>query len=393
MKPESILAIEGDAKQCGISKLPQDLKELIFSKLPLESICGYRIICKEWNSILSSFNFLSSLPTQYPWLLICNKEENKNWGYMAYCFSSQKWRTLSLSFLPNPKGGNTRFLPSIGQGLLHFRDLPTSQLFVCNPLMRSYVEIDIDVTDKLMHIVQGGNKEPYLVVFSNSGNFSFQIYQYFQDSWRIKSQFEGEMRSSNILSFEMFECNGVLFLKELSPVRIIIGFKIQNEGFITPVTVAPLPPEMVKDLDFGYFLSIVSYGSSLLVVSVLLNNPGLDIGELGQTQDGIVIWELFQDEENELVWKWKEFLKMPPMSVHEYLGKYWRHQTCACVGDYLCFSSVYGDESVKVFAYNLKERFWQRLPLRKIKNRNTRTRMVSFEPKPHLYQFLRKSRE
>ncbi|GLJ45441.1 hypothetical protein SUGI_0956800 [Cryptomeria japonica] len=134
MKPESIVAVEGDANQCGISKLPQDLKELIFSKLPLESICSSRIICKEWNSILSSDNFLSSLPVQYPWLLICHEEKDKNWRCMTYCFSAQKWRNLSVSFLPKPKGGNTRFLRRVGLGLLQFQEMSTSQLFVCNLL-------------------------------------------------------------------------------------------------------------------------------------------------------------------------------------------------------------------------------------------------------------------
>ncbi|GLJ45440.1 hypothetical protein SUGI_0956720 [Cryptomeria japonica] len=298
MKPESIVAVEGDANQCGISKLPQDLKELIFSKLPLESICSSRIICKEWNSILSSDNFLSSLPIQYPWLLICHEEKDKNW----------RWET----------------------------------------------------------------------------------------------------KYSHIYCDEMVVCNDFIFWRERGEHRVIIGFKIQDEGFISPVTVAPSPSEMVEDEDL-FLLSMVSYGSSVLFVFVKLNHPRLDIilppsyagihpstvhkiCELGRTQDGIVIWELFQDEQNELVWKWKEFLRMPPLSLHEYLDKHWWYGECVCVGDYLCFSSLYGGgESVKVFAYNLKEGFWQRLPPCKMENRNWR--MASFEPKPYLYQFLRKSRE
>ncbi|XP_057852580.1 F-box/kelch-repeat protein At5g15710-like [Cryptomeria japonica] len=406
MKGESIVAVEGDANHCGISKLPQDLKELIFSKLPLESICSSRIICKEWNFILSSVNFLSSVPIQYPWLLICNDQKDKSWCCMTYCFSAQKWRTLSLSFLPKPKGGNTRFLRRVGLGLLHFQEISTSQLFVCNPLMRSYAEIEIDATGKFMHIVQRGNREPYLVICSNFGEFSFQIYHYFQGSWNIKFQFAGEMRSSHILCYEMVVCNNVLFWRG-PRLRVIIGFKIQDEGFISPVTLAPLPSEMVEDRDL-LLLSMVSYGSSVLFVFVKLNNQRLDktyppsfrgihpstvenICELDRTQEGIIIWELFQDEENELVWKWKEFLRMPPLSLHEYLDEDWWYGDCVCVGDYLCFSGLYGGESVKVFAYNLKEGFWQRLPPCKMENRNWR--MVSFEPKPYLYQFLRKSRE
>ncbi|GLJ33381.1 hypothetical protein SUGI_0671500 [Cryptomeria japonica] len=72
--------------------------------------------------------------------------------------------------------------------------------------------------------------------------------------------------------------------------------------------------------------------------------------------ESILIWELFREEENELVWKWKEFLRMPPLSLHEYLDDDWwhAHEACVCVGDYLCFSSLLGDEGARVFAYNLK---------------------------------------
>ncbi|GLJ19246.1 hypothetical protein SUGI_0346050 [Cryptomeria japonica] len=184
---KSVTAIEGNGEECGLSKLPGEMKEMIFAKLSFESICSSLTVCKEWNCILSSQSFLSSLPTQNPWLLMCDKKENGNWNCVAYCFTTRKCRELSLSFLPDFKLD----LSSTRQGLLLFRETPIQRLNICNPLLRSYAEIEMDLTNKFVSIVDGGNKEPYLIVFSKE-KFSFEIYHYFQDSWRMKFQFAGE---------------------------------------------------------------------------------------------------------------------------------------------------------------------------------------------------------
>ncbi|GLJ56355.1 hypothetical protein SUGI_1222280 [Cryptomeria japonica] len=507
MERKSITTVEGYTGQGDISKLPQAMKELIFGKLTFQSIWSSRMVCKEWNFILSSQSFLSSLFIRNLWLLICGQDEYRNWCCMVYCFSAQKWMTLPLFILPNPEREYIRDLSmlSIGQGLLLFRK-SSSQLFVCNPLDRSYAEIEIDLTEKFVHIVEGENKEPYLVVCSNSPKFNFQIYHYVEDSWRIKCQFAWETRS-RISCHEMVECNGVLFWKGASPTTII-SFKIQDEGFINPVTVAPLPRN-VEDMHANDF-SMVSYGSSILVVgifderyeqlldmiersippnvpwlggthpvlggihplhggihplyggihastshnnralggipassshmnnmmlgpmnpwlggihasigrslpplvgtdaSIPHNNPILgeinasiphkkprlgrthpSLGGIEPNKTGIVIWELAQDEEDKLVWNWKEFARMPPQSLPQYLRNDLWYRKCACVGDYLCFSSLFGGE---VFAYNLKEGFWQRLPPCKIHFFEREPMMMSFEPKLNHYQFLGKLRE
>ncbi|GLJ19247.1 hypothetical protein SUGI_0346060 [Cryptomeria japonica] len=121
----------------------------------------------------------------------------------------------------------------------------------------------------------------------------------------------------------------------LTPATII-GYKIQDEGFISPVTVAPLPLQMVHDLQLYdpsmfHVFSMVSYGSSVLVVATFLERPSaVNIRRVGQTQNhplamsmfhdelkqrGIVIWELFPDQEDKLVWKWKEYLHTRSLNI------------------------------------------------------------------------------
>ncbi|GLJ19250.1 hypothetical protein SUGI_0346210 [Cryptomeria japonica] len=448
IEQESITTIERDGEECSISKLPQEMKEMIFAMLPFESICSSLTVCKEWNCILSSQSFLSSLPNQNPWLLICGREENGNWNCVAYCFPTLKWRELSLSFLPDPqlfalKHYNTeiedspphislRDLSMAGQGLMLFRETPMGQLNVCNPLLRSYAEIDMDLTNKFVHIVQGRNKEPYLVVWSNSAKFSFEIYHYFQHSWTTKFQFAGEKRS-DIFDNEMIECNGVLFWKGITPASII-GYKIQNEGFISPVTVAPLPLQMVHDMHmynlsifqnlYLHYFSMVSYGSSVLVVTTFqeepsaVNIPGawssqaqpwyvgnhplamvmatrpvptmFNNWKSSVGQKGIVIWELFPEEEDELIWNWKEFARIRPHSLPQYFDEMiCSHLKCICVGDYLCFSGLLPAGSPPVFALNLREGFWQLLPPSNIKQTVEFVKLMSFAPKFN-YQFFQK---
>ncbi|GLJ19243.1 hypothetical protein SUGI_0345950 [Cryptomeria japonica] len=437
IEKKSVTTITGDGEESRISKMPQEMKEMIFAKLPFESICSSLVVCKEWNCILSSQSFLSSLPTQNPWLLSCGQEESGNWNCVAYCFPIRKWRELSLSFLPDPQSFALNFynkepedsppiislreLSSAGQGLLVFRKTPMGQLNVCNPLLRSYAEIDMDLTNKFVDIVQGGNKESYLVVWSNFEKFSLEIYHYFEDSWRTKFQFARET-PFDIFGGEMIQCNGFLFWKGITPASII-GYKIQDEGFISPVTVAPLPLQMVHDLHLYnllnfpnlYFLyfSMVSYGSSVLVVATFQEDPSaVNIPGVWSSQTppwyarnhplamppmppmfnnwGIVIWELFPDEEDELIWKWKEFARIRPHSLPQYFDeKICSQLDCICVGDYLCFSSISAAESPPVFALNLREGFWQRLPPSNINQMVKFVKMMSFAPKFN-YQFFQK---
>ncbi|GLJ36391.1 hypothetical protein SUGI_0730520 [Cryptomeria japonica] len=405
MEHESVTAVEGDREEHGISKLPEEMKRLVFSKLPFESIYSSRTVCKEWNSILSSDNFLSSLPAQNPLLLISIGQINNKCSCITYSFSTQKWMKFPISFYPHTEGCDrnnrvcscVRDVSSTTQGLLLVEQNPAQQLLVCNPLMRSCVEVEMDFTSKIIRIVRGSKKEPYLIAYSKNEIFSFDIYHYFEDSWRIKLQF-AEERGNNILCREalvMVECNGVLFWRERSQATIV-GYKIQDEGFISTVTVAPFPVKMVQDLNAHVkpVLCMVPYGSSVLLV-VTTREPSLlgethpSFGGIRPNKTGIVIWELFQDEKDELIWRWKEFARMSPQSLPEFSrdADFWNK--CVCVGDYLCFPSLWPCDSLevlacnlKVYAYNLKGGFWQHVPPCKIQyNKKIRIlRMMSFEP-------------
>ena len=75
---------------------------------------------------------------------------------------------------------------------------------------------------------------------------------------------------------------------------------------------------------------------------------------------GIVICELYEEEEeDESVWNWREFVRIPSQSLPQNYHPQWWQPKCVCVGDYLCFGSECEDRSATVFAYNLREGVWQ----------------------------------
>ncbi|GLJ41835.1 hypothetical protein SUGI_0866080 [Cryptomeria japonica] len=381
MEGKLISAVAGDGEKRGMSDMDDYLKEQIFKKLPLISIFQIRLVCKQWNEILSSPKFLSSLPEQNPWLLIFSKDYCR-----SYCFSTKKWRGISLSFLPTlPRNGfRVDMLLSTALGLLGFLESPTihnagwyeenPKLYLCNPLMRIYSQTEIKEARKDMYIVQGRSVKPYLVLTIGRTYKKFlRIYHYCQDAWRIKHEFPVNL---DFCTEEIVECKGFLFWRTSSDA-IIDGLSIEV-GCTKPVKMAPLPCQLVEDenkRERALFKSIVAYGSSVLLV-VLRNEYEDEIEPLR-----MVIWELFEDN---LLWKWKELVRMSAHSLPQVFRGDKRIEECITVGDFLCLRirEPYSDEIV---AYNLKQRFWQFL---RESGRKKCTQMLSFDPKLIFPEFL-----
>ncbi|GLJ46914.1 hypothetical protein SUGI_0989870 [Cryptomeria japonica] len=345
MEGEFICGAEGEeeTEQRALSELPRHIKKCIFEQLSLQSISRSRLVCREWNSILSSRSFVKSLPKYNPWLLLCAQ----NMKYcMAYCFSTHKWRKISFPFLPTPirKNLSNYIFSSAELGLLL---LKSPDLYVCDPLTKLYAKIEIDMVGTVIGIVQGENGESYLVAkmgyFYEFEKFPLRIYHYYQNSWRIKFEFS-EKRHCLINPYTIVACNGVLFFGAQCP--IIVGYNIRDAS-IRPVRIAALPRHIVEA---ALGIPICVYGLSvLLVVMVKDQLKGLTL----------IILEFFQDDKDELLWQWREFATMPLTSLPHYFKRGYRE--CVVVGDYLCFISPKGT-FIEGAAYNLKDGMWQCLP-------------------------------
>ncbi|GLJ46991.1 hypothetical protein SUGI_0991830 [Cryptomeria japonica] len=334
MEGEFICGVEEEGEQVGLSKLPRHIKKSIFEKLPLQSISRSRLVCKEWNSILLSHSFISSLPKSNPWLLLYAEKY-----CMAYCFTTHKWMKISLSSLPTPKDFRDYTLSSAHLGLLAFL-LETPDLYICNSLARdygvaklglfsdwgNYARIESDVIGTVIGIVQGdqSSDEPYLIAkmgpISNVRPLCIRVYHYFQDSWSNKLEFIEE-REFSIRPFTMVACNGVLFFEAYRPTGYV-GYNIRG-AFIKPVRIDELPCHILQ-YDKVHKLFMGEYGLSLLLV----------VMKEGSLND-MIIFEFFEDDKDELVWHWREFATVPPTSLPRCFHR--GYEKCVVVGDYLCF--------------------------------------------------------
>jgi hypothetical protein len=80
-----------------------DFQTEILARLPVEFVYTYRIICKQWNDLLSSNYFLTKwtepeapLNARQPRLVLC--DGNPKMPYMAFCLYARTWIKFCFNF-------------------------------------------------------------------------------------------------------------------------------------------------------------------------------------------------------------------------------------------------------------------------------------------------------
>ncbi|GLJ55015.1 hypothetical protein SUGI_1181020 [Cryptomeria japonica] len=169
------------------SEFPDHIVEEIFSNLLFEFTLPFRIVCKQWNKLLSSNRFLSSLAESDPWILLCSSTH-----CMAYCFLTQSWKILSLGFLPSRTTkslslGNSRFCSS-GAGLLLIEYGWPRKYMICNPITRTcrFIHPVISQSATLSAIMDDGESYKIVGVTHERNHGSLQIYHFSKSSCRIE---------------------------------------------------------------------------------------------------------------------------------------------------------------------------------------------------------------
>ena len=142
----------------------------------------------------------------------------------------------------------------------------------------------------------------------------------------------------------------------------IAGYNIRDASSIRHLKIAALRGHILEADKVNRF-SITGYGLSFLLIVM-----NIDL------QEDVVILELLQDENDELLWNCREFLRMTRNSVPRCLDIGYR--VSLVVGDYLCFISPYDD--ILGVAYNLKQGAWHQLPQCQDGEHD---KVFSFEPK------------
>jgi len=129
------------------NEAPADLQTEIFSRLPVEFVYRYRLVCKQWNDLLSSNDFLSkwaevSLSRKQPRLVFCSNIPEIPW--MAFCFYTRTWINpcFMFSFMNDWTGMpcSSYCNQSVPRLILVTRSDSLNGR-VCNPYTKAFVDI------------------------------------------------------------------------------------------------------------------------------------------------------------------------------------------------------------------------------------------------------------
>lgn len=144
------------------SSLPDDLLDIVISRLPLQSLVRMRSVCKKWKIKIRTPSFirqceLDSTNGYNEWFLTFGQHKNA----FAYDLHLSKWHSgISLGFLPLE-----RFSPlAAADGLLCLRGSKPGTLVVCNPLSRFWrdvplpARVDPSVMSLIVNRVSGSYK-------------------------------------------------------------------------------------------------------------------------------------------------------------------------------------------------------------------------------------------
>ncbi|GLJ54993.1 hypothetical protein SUGI_1180620 [Cryptomeria japonica] len=332
------------------SEFPDHIVEEIFSNLLFEFTLPFRIVCKQWNKLLSSNRFLSSLAESDPWILLCSSTH-----CMAYCFLTQSWKTLSLSFLPSrtTKGlslGDSRFCTS---GLLLIELGWPRKYMICNPITRTYRYIApvISQSATLSAIMYDGESYKIVGVTHERNPGSLQIYHCSKASCQIELELPLERRDFPVS--HICCAKGFLMCVSNQGEFVVWNMKdkqVQRFSFSYPNLYIP-----GGDINTWTEQLVVCVSSILFVRAYQSDSVFTSF---------VIVWELFQEEERS-IWNWKEMTRMPPDLCRKFfnarsikMGKFSKYETFI-VGNFLCFRTGY--RNTKLFVYSLHGKCWSRI--------------------------------
>jgi len=326
--------MEKEAADFDWNDFPEDLERNIFAWLPAEFVYRYRGVCQEWNAILSSKYFLTSIWAEtpinkQPCLLLCSSSAEI--PCLAFDFYKWTWKhCFSLGFLTEELGPRVGAVEvtcrssAAGLLLVNFKILLQTYVHpdirVCNPYTGTSIELApmsliTTIIDK--SIVVDGDGQPEnifkVVVLGQAGRAAgclVELYDSSEMTWNIAGRLPPDLRFFEVQNFtvkrRMVYCDGAFYILGHLPQEPlgIVGFSMpsnvtRDAETPVPLLLAPFPEELLNDRLSSPRL--VTCGSRLLVVAAM--------------REGIRIWEFESDHRRapigSLPWTWKEIARVP----------------------------------------------------------------------------------
>lgn len=323
------------------TRLPDHLLDAILPRLPSQSLLCFRCVCRRWKDLIDSVAFLDVhghvCSSSTPWLLMFKRQDRS--FCRAYDSFMNKWRTLSISFLPINRISDVTAVAC--GGLLCFRTDFSGPLVVCNPITKMWKELpplDYYYRRCPIAMVTEPNSNSFKVLIAGTDGDIFSTHTFLYDSlancWKRTANlpFKRELRS------EAPYCDGVFYFTTSEPIAIL-AYNVKQDAWTE--LAAPLP----QSLTFARL--VIRQDLIFLMVG---------LGVHGITRSLCVL----QLQKNNL--EWREVQRMPETMCKRFLLMcYHTYELICCIGhaDYIC---LFCSTAPEVLVYKIPRRTWHWLP-------------------------------
>lgn len=319
---------------------PEDLFDAVIARLPIATIFRFRLVCRRWNSLLTSKNFsqqCAEVPQPQPWFYTITPE-NLNSGAM-YDPVSKKWHHTSIPAMPTKE---TVLPVASAGGLVCFLDIGHRSFYVCNPITKSFkvlpprsvkiwsrVAVGMTLND---NVISGG----YKILWVGCDG-EYEVYDSKRNSWTCPRSMPSSIRMPLSLNFKsQAVCiDGVLYFLCSDPDGIVCYDMMMGvwKQFVVPT------PLHLSDH------ALAGCGGKVLLVGLLTRNAATCV----------CIWEL-----QKMTLLWKEVDRMPNLMCLEFYGK---HIRMTCLGNNgLLMLSLRCRQMNCLVIYDSLRREWQKVP-------------------------------
>lgn len=384
-----------------LAELPKEIEEEILSRLPVESLCRLRSVCKQWNTLFLSTNFNTgkwdhTIPSKKPWLLVWEYGENSR--FWAYCFLTKTWKP---SFSLVLRVGSQWYEPTSVQaglfllGSLYLSHQRPASLTICNPLTQTSIQLPAMSTITTVYATsilggEGDHAGTYKIVALGAfrdEQFGVEIYDSSKKTWKMVGHMSRKWEQRLIETRDFIFCDSLfhcLVPDNLQPkLWGILSFSIEDDKICETPMYAELPRLAHRKFDdpFNGMSKLFTCGSKVLFACWKTESFFLSV---------VIIWELQRGAmgSNPNSPLWKEMTRMPATIIKpfkrlqrisknslEWAGLY----DCVYVKAYGCEDK---DTALNIAVYNITENSWTCLPRCSMPPRDARySHLTGFTPR------------
>lgn len=281
------------------SRLPDEIVELVLKRLPFSSLIQFRVICKQWNSVITSSEFARTCQKQIspkcvPVLVANDLMESNKWSINPYDSESNLWLTYSLSFLHDACENGPLYLTASSGGLMCFDTQDRRNIIVCNPITRQWRLLQLpDTAGQLIRTTCSCHDTDYrhtltgLLVDLETGHYKLLVaslakcaekrtlvYDSTQRSWTRGAQVPDGKRFVNPGALT---CNGNLYclvknpraFEERTCIWRVLKYDVECDSWCEAPVVTGWPSNSSTELE------LVEHQGQVLLVARVLNRRWL----------------------------------------------------------------------------------------------------------------------